>query len=178
MKVIAPITLGLVYLDLLFTKQRKEKEVAFERAKEIRKITGKPIINVGCGNTKPFVEESDVNIDKVYRNVPNFVLCDIEKGIPFPDKYFGVAFCSHVIEHLNDPIKGIKEIERVSDYQIYVIPKNYDVINFLTPFHKWIVVEESDGFVFYPNDFISRWALLGGIGLVLLSIFYSKKLKY
>jgi len=39
--------------------------------------------------------------------------CDLNQGIPLPDNSVGVLNASHVIEHLKDPIKTMREIHRV-----------------------------------------------------------------
>lgn len=41
------------------------------------------------------------------------ITCDLNEGIPLPDNSVGVINASHVIEHLRDPIKTMKEIHRV-----------------------------------------------------------------
>lgn len=46
------------------------------------------------------LEDADVN-------------CDLNDGIPLPDNSVGVINASHVIEHLRDPIKTMREIHRV-----------------------------------------------------------------
>jgi len=41
------------------------------------------------------------------------ITCDLNDGIPLEDNSVGVINASHVIEHLKDPIKTMKEIHRV-----------------------------------------------------------------
>ena len=41
------------------------------------------------------------------------ITCDLNDGIPLPDNSVGVINASHVIEHLRDPIKTMREIHRV-----------------------------------------------------------------
>jgi predicted SAM-dependent methyltransferase len=41
------------------------------------------------------------------------ILCDLNDGIPLEDNSAGVINASHVIEHLKDPIKTMREIHRV-----------------------------------------------------------------
>jgi len=41
------------------------------------------------------------------------VICDLNDGIPLPDNSVGVINASHIIEHLRDPIKTMREIHRV-----------------------------------------------------------------
>ena len=41
------------------------------------------------------------------------IICDLNNGIPLKDNSVGVINASHVIEHLKDPIKTMREIHRV-----------------------------------------------------------------
>ena len=41
------------------------------------------------------------------------ITCDLNEGIPLPDNSVGVINASHLIEHLRDPIKTMREIHRV-----------------------------------------------------------------
>lgn len=50
-----------------------------------------------------------VSIDLEYGDVE----WDLNDGIPFPDNSVGVINASHIIEHLKDPLKTMKEIHRV-----------------------------------------------------------------
>lgn len=41
------------------------------------------------------------------------IICDLNEGIPLDDNSVGVLNASHLIEHLRDPLKTMKEIHRV-----------------------------------------------------------------
>jgi ubiquinone/menaquinone biosynthesis C-methylase UbiE len=98
---------------------------------------------VGCGN-KP---EGDVNIDlhidgsqsggkplnvKVFRN---FVLAD-GSCLPFRDGCFSTVVARHVLEHIPEPFKALKEWKRVSVGEVIVfIPSQY--VNDLSPSHLY-----------------------------------------
>jgi len=47
--------------------------------------------------------------------------------IPYDDKAFDMAYCSHVIEHVEHPRLLLREIKRVSKYQVFEIPLDYSV---------------------------------------------------
>lgn len=47
--------------------------------------------------------------------------------IPYDDKAFELATCSHVIEHVEHPRLLLREIARVSDYQILEIPIDFSL---------------------------------------------------
>ncbi|NIA70328.1 class I SAM-dependent methyltransferase [Pelagibius litoralis] len=46
-------------------------------------------------------------------------------NIPYPDKEFDLAYCSHVIEHVEHPRILLRELKRVSEYQVFEIPLDY-----------------------------------------------------
>lgn len=90
------------------------------------------ILDVGCG----FQPRGDVNCDlyvkdslnhrnqgegstiQVHR-VPNFVVCDAQ-FLPFQDRVFETVFCGQVIEHLENPLRLLKELSRVSAWKVQV----------------------------------------------------------
>lgn len=72
-------------------------------------------LDVGCGH-RP---KGDVNVDVNRRDgegrlfhIPNFILASAY-NLPFQDKAFKRVFCHHIIEHLEDPIRAIRELRRV-----------------------------------------------------------------
>jgi SAM-dependent methyltransferase len=93
----------------------------------IEKLVSFGMLDVGCG-TKP---KGDVNIDffregfnpqtgdqirggfMSAREIPNFVLADAEH-LPFKDESFEVAFSSHTMEHVRNPLLMLREMCRVA----------------------------------------------------------------
>jgi ubiquinone/menaquinone biosynthesis C-methylase UbiE len=47
--------------------------------------------------------------------------------IPYPDKAFDLAYCSHVIEHVEHPRILLREIKRISEFAVFEIPLDYSV---------------------------------------------------
>lgn len=85
------------------------------------------ILDIGCGlNPK-----GDVNIDSNRsipreKPIPNFILADAQY-LPFKDKSFSLAYASHVIEHIPNPLQALKEWNRVTKIvQIYT-PSAFDL---------------------------------------------------
>ncbi len=46
-------------------------------------------------------------------------------NIPYPDKTFDLAYCSHVIEHVEHPRILLRELARISEYQVFEVPLDY-----------------------------------------------------
>jgi ubiquinone/menaquinone biosynthesis C-methylase UbiE len=47
--------------------------------------------------------------------------------IPYPDNFFDMVYCSHVIEHVEHPRLLLREIRRVSKFQVFEIPLDYSI---------------------------------------------------
>jgi ubiquinone/menaquinone biosynthesis C-methylase UbiE len=47
--------------------------------------------------------------------------------IPYPDQAFDLAYCSHVMEHVEHPRILLRELKRVSRYQAFEVPLDYVV---------------------------------------------------
>jgi SAM-dependent methyltransferase len=91
------------------------------------------MLDVGCG-TRP---KGDVNVDFFQegfnphtgdqirggfmsaREIPNFVLADAQH-LPFRDESFSVAFSSHTIEHVGNPLLMLQEMCRVAERKVIV----------------------------------------------------------
>lgn len=125
----------LVFFLAGWTYEYLERENVFKQAKAKADELGKPLLNAGCEYYWTAIYGSDVNLDNVPRDVPRFVLGSIE-AIPYPDKYFGVAFCSHVLEHVDDYEKALAELHRVADFVYVITPLPISGMNWLHPGHK------------------------------------------
>lgn len=106
-----------------------EREHVFEEARATANSMGKPLLNAGCGALTPIggypraIYESDVNLDAVPQKVPRFVLASIEE-IPYPTKYFGAAFCSHALEHVENYELAVLELHRVAYFVYIIVPES------------------------------------------------------
>ena len=115
MQIIAAVSsllvLGFVlnWLDYTFMKNRYLKKGKFD-------------LNVCCGDTAC----GGVNADIVKRNVPRFVLVKDIYSLPFRNKQFKNAICSHTMEHVEDPVKFFKELKRVSNSVTILVPPIWD----------------------------------------------------
>ena len=123
-----------------------DKRVVFDQARAYADKVNKPLLNFGCGQHFRYaIERSDVNTDVVPRpNVPNFVLLPPDAGgrLPWPDHYFGAAFCSHVLEHAENPQHALQELKRVSDRVFVVEPWVLFPQTWLNPTHKFLLIRK------------------------------------
>jgi len=135
------------------------KEVAFDEARRLS--GGKGIINIGAGPNRTFgaqvvAREPEVlaNIDIDPDGLPNFIQLNVESDpLPFADKQFGVAYCSHVLEHLDNWQFCLSEASRVADYVVIVLPDPSYFSGWIDPEHKQhFSTDDIDAILqLYPN---------------------------
>lgn len=93
-------------------------------------------LNICCGKT----DGGGINADIVrHDGVANFVEIDDIYRLPFDDDQFGTVLCSHTLEHVDDPEAFFRELQRVGNEVVVVLPPLWDVsaaLNVLE--HKWI----------------------------------------
>ena len=90
--------------------QIKTREIfnqyAFALAEKDAKDKNLLLVDLGGGiNAKPGYTTIDIQEANI--------IADLNEGIPLPDNSVGVLHASHVLEHLTDPIKSMREIYRV-----------------------------------------------------------------
>ena len=106
------------------------------------------MLDVGCG-TQP---KGDVNVDffgdgfnpqtgdqikgffMTSRNIKNFVMADAVH-LPFRDGSFNVAFSSHTIEHIPDPLLMLREMCRVAQRKVIVRCPHRKGSDAVKPYH-------------------------------------------
>lgn len=107
-------------------------------------VRGKPLLNVGAGTPDsslrvallgPPVPDA-VNVD-VAGNGRNGAVYGDAHALPYPDKVFGAALASHVLEHCADPRRAIRELQRVADRVYVVWPSWWAPHTWLHPGHRW-----------------------------------------
>lgn len=91
-------------------------------------------LNISCGPT----DGGGINADIVKRDVPKFVLVESIYSLPFKDKQFKNTVCSHTMEHVDDPERFYRELRRVSENVVVLVPPVWDIAALLYfPEHKW-----------------------------------------
>jgi len=119
--------------------------------KIISKISSKDpvVVELGCGENK---REGVICIDKNKEHEPDIVH-DLEDGIPFEDESVDKILAFHVLEHLSDKEKIMKEVHRVlkpGGLFIFEVPSAEGPGAFAHPDHKSYWVKES--FYFWTNE--------------------------
>lgn len=127
------------------------------------------VLDVGSGD-KPFWR-ADVIVDKyltdnqqrhsgsmVYDKNKVFIKADVEK-LPFKDKVFDFVFCSHLLEHVENPGRAIMELTRVAKKGYIEVPAS--ILELFQPFpsHLWYCSYIDKTLVFRrkekKNDFLT-----------------------
>jgi ubiquinone/menaquinone biosynthesis C-methylase UbiE len=155
-------------LDYAITENGKAE--SWDKAKSI--CGPKGIINVGCGAgalslrlgyrggiNRASDPEVKANIDKDPNNngFPNFYQIDVNsQPLPFGNKEFGLAYCSHVLEHLSNWQFTMNEMQRVADFTILVLPSPLSPSGWLSQAHEQhFSVKDMEKIVkHYPNTII------------------------
>lgn len=123
----------LAYLVAAFGYKRP----IFNQATDAAKMTGKPLLNAGCGSA--YVELIDVNLDIALKKAPNFLSGDIQNLWMFHNKQFGAVYASHVLEHVEDPDTALRELHRVAEHVFVITPLPLWPSAWLEPDHKWLL---------------------------------------
>lgn len=100
------------------------------------------VLEVGCGEGSILQRLDQLNFSLEFygvdisesgirqtqqKNIKSLVEAQTFDGytLPYPDDHFDLAYCSHVIEHVEFPRLLIREIKRVSRFQLYEIPIDF-----------------------------------------------------
>lgn len=97
-----------------------------------------PLLNISCGKTA----FGDVNADIIPQDVPNFVLYDPNKPLPFRTLQFGAVYSSHTLEHSEDPLRLLAEFDRVSHFTFIALPDIW-FLPVLDRSHVWLPLDQS-----------------------------------
>ena len=89
----------------------------------INKYSNPTVLDIGCGQKHLLLNRIKNNINKGYgidKNITNksfqniiIINKNVENGIPFPNNEMDVIILLAVLEHLNNPVFILREIERV-----------------------------------------------------------------
>ena len=90
------------------------------------------ILDLGCGTSKYHYSLKGKNIIHVdiNKNAQHIdIQCDAY-NLPFRNGVFSTVYASHILEHLNEPIKAIEEMKKVSSKRVIIRIPN-------ASFFKW-----------------------------------------
>jgi ubiquinone/menaquinone biosynthesis C-methylase UbiE len=145
---IIPIALYGVGAYVADVITRPERVAALARQTANRR--GKPLLNVGAGvgyrGPRNLIMGphmvGDINCDVTGTGRPQLghpervYYADVHR-LPFPDKVFGAVIASHVLEHVDRPWVGAREMARVADEVFIVCPSWWGLHTWLQPDHQW-----------------------------------------
>lgn len=120
---------------------------------------GDLVVDVGSGGdphprADVLVERSvDTDWDRTvkFRRSAPTVLADI-CALPFRTGTFDFSICSHVLEHLDDPVTAAAELSRISRAGYIETPSYLHEKMFPMTWHKWMVVKTGDRIQFEPKE--------------------------
>lgn len=148
-----PAALGCLYELVIQARESNERRESYwEAVKEALK-RNKPLLVVGgpygFGRSWGPIHHGfgDVCLDitaGACQDGAEVVQGDVRE-IPYPDGYFGAAYCSHVLEHLStveDAQRAMQELLRVADVVFLCYPSRASILGNVWPgHHLWIEVE-------------------------------------
>jgi SAM-dependent methyltransferase len=142
-------------LNICFEKSKRQErwEYLDEYLRDIPKEW--KCIDIGCGrNPWPRAKQ----LLDVYQEFAGFKLQHqyFEKGTiteptGFRDKEFDFSYCTHVLEHVNNPEAAAREISRISKRGIVEVPTAWKdgLLNFQEQDHKWLCVKGTGEYHIY-----------------------------
>ncbi|MFC1646674.1 class I SAM-dependent methyltransferase [Patescibacteria group bacterium] len=156
------------------------------------------VLDIGSGD-KPFWR-ADVYVDKLsldnsqrttgektIHGIGLFIDSDVI-NLPFKDKVFDFSFCSHLLEHVEDPALVIKEITRISKRGYLEVPNG--ICESIVPFdsHLWFVYTDNNKLVFIRKskkihdilkvNGIKHHKILGKISDPFIRLYWDGKIDY
>jgi SAM-dependent methyltransferase len=84
--------------------------------------------------------------DEIVIDQRPFVVAD-GLALPFKDKSFDYVITSHILEHVDDPVKFASELSRIARAGYIETPSELGEKIFGWPFHKWLVRREGNTLV-------------------------------
>lgn len=129
-----------------------ERQKAFTQARTYADGDDKPLLVVGTPRLGWLYHPcGDVTIDI---NPTRAKYCDTQiadvRDIPYPNRYFGAAFVSHVLEHLPtvaDAYTALGELDRVAEKVFVVSPHKSCLYAWIHPDHYLWLTQDGDDFI-------------------------------
>jgi len=120
------------------------------------------VLDLGCGSDPfPFsthlvdLSLNPTNHRKTYikKDARPLYVADIH-ALPFPDGMFDYVYCSHVLEHVQDPVKACSEIMRIGRRGYIETPTlaKDGLFHWARGQHRWHVVSIGNTLCFFEYD--------------------------
>jgi SAM-dependent methyltransferase len=120
------------------------------------------VLDVGCGaNPFPhattlvdlYTEKSEHRHEDLKTDGKEFKVADINH-LPFEDKSYDFVYCSHVLEHVEDPKRACQELMRVGKRGYIETPSLMTDVMFswAKGMHKWFTIIIAGRIVFYEYN--------------------------
>ncbi len=72
--------------------------------------------------------------------------------LPFRNEVFAYSICSHILEHMDDPVQFVQEVQRVSTAGYIGSPSEIAERLFHWSFHRWYVNIQDGVLVLHPKE--------------------------
>jgi len=112
------------------------------------------VLDVGSG-PHPFYRAdilADISIEGSRNDERPFVQADI-CDLPFHDKSVDFIYCSHILEHVNNPEKALTELQRVGLRGYVAVPSAlWEELFGDDREHKWLIEQKGNQLIFTPKD--------------------------
>ncbi len=160
---LSPIGVKIYSRKFLFGEKRIDYQKRFVNF-NIKE--GAKVLDIGSGGSPfpfatqlvdKFPQKTHHRYEKFDTKGLPFVQADVE-DLPFEDKSFDYVYCSHVLEHTNNPAKALNEIQRVGKRGFIEVPTKMSdtIFNYtrLKHFHRWYINKVGSKLVFieYGED--------------------------
>ena len=110
---------------------------------------GEKVLDIGCGGypfplathlADHYEGETTHRFEKLKRDHRPFTICPVE-ATPFAEKEFDFIYCSHILEHVDNPAKACEELMRIGKRGYIETPSKVSDVMFnftkIPNHHRW-----------------------------------------
>ncbi len=150
--------------NIEYTAQKKNRFLYQDKYVEFSIGGDEKVLDIGCGDD-PFplathlcdrylsVTSHRPDGSKVIRDTRPLTKCNA-LYLPYRDSSFDFVFCSHILEHVADPVAACEEMMRVGTRGYIETPTRLSdiIFNFtgIENHHRWHIVRAANTLVFFP----------------------------
>lgn len=130
---------------------------------DLPSLEGLAVVDLGCGLNphpaattvvEPYLapvsrSEGSLHPDTFATKGIRFVQQPMDSDLPFRDKEFDFAICSHAIEHVENPGKACSEMIRIARAGLITAPFLFADLLFGRPYHRWLLVDRGGVLYFF-----------------------------